>query len=62
MKNDTPNDLYASDKEESDSVGLTIRLPRPLRDQFAALCASRDIEMSKVLRRFIEREVATHKS
>jgi hypothetical protein len=53
-------DLYASEKETSDTVTMAVRMPRELRDDFAALCASRNIEMAVVIRRFLEREVSNN--
>jgi predicted DNA-binding protein len=52
------NDLYATDKPATnDSVVLAIRLPKEQREKFKALCESRNIDVSVVLRRFIEREL-----
>lgn len=55
-------DLYEPDPVTQDTVSLNVRMPTGLRAEFTALCASRNTEVSKVIRRFIEREVAAAKA
>lgn len=51
-------DLYAPDSKESTEVSsLNVRLPKKLHDDFTAMCKSRGVQPSKVVRRFLEREV-----
>jgi hypothetical protein len=59
MSNTTNNDdLYASDTiPDSETVTIAFRVPKELRTKFNELCESRNVEVSKVLRRFIEREI-----
>lgn len=55
-------DLYAPEsKDTSDVVSFNVRMPRKLRDEFTAMCESRGIEASKVIRRFLERELQVTK-
>lgn len=54
-------DLYETDAPTGDIVSLNVRMPAELRAQFTELCSSRNVEVSKVIRRFIEREIAAAK-
>lgn len=52
------NSLYAPVKQDKEPVvRLVIKLPESLREQFKALCQRKDVDMSVVLRRFMEQEV-----
>lgn len=42
-------------------IQLTIKLPRDLRDRFAALCTRRDLTASQVIRRFMTEALASDK-
>jgi hypothetical protein len=52
-------DLYKkeSPKAKEKPVTIAIKVSPSLRDAFNELCAERDIEVAKVLRRFIMREL-----
>ena len=59
MNGISDRDLYATEESAHDKMAtLNVRVPTKLRDDFAALCKSKNIEMSKVIRRFLEGEIA----
>jgi len=51
------NELYENDEAEQ-TVPLNIRIPAELKEAFLAKCAEHGTTMTKVLRKFIEREVS----
>lgn len=52
-------DLYApATKAEKEMAVLSVRVPRQLRDQFSELCKSRGIEVTTVIKRFLESEIS----
>lgn len=60
MNND---DLYASEpKANEKQVTLAFRLSESTREEFKKLCDSRNVDMSVVLKRFIERELKASKA
>lgn len=53
------NNLYAPVvAKEDEHVILAVKMPKSLREQFKAHCAKFDLDMSVVLRRFMETEIA----
>ena len=62
MTTQTSPDLYAPKATlGEDSVTLAVKMPRTMRSDFTALCKSKGIDMSEVIRRFIDRELAASK-
>lgn len=52
------NDLYANEVENNAfMVTMAVRIPRDMREDFTKLCHSRNIDVTKVIRRFIQREL-----
>lgn len=59
MENIMTTNLYAPVvAKEDEHVILAVKMPKSLREQFKAHCAKFDLDMSVVLRRFMETEIA----
>ena len=52
-------DLYAPEVKDAkeETVSLNVRMTKQMRDDFTKHCESRGVEVAKVIRRFIEREL-----
>lgn len=51
--------LYAAPaRETSETVIFAVKMPKTLRDEFKAHCAKFNLDMSIVIRRFMEAEIA----
>lgn len=60
-RQDQRDELYAPDEPEQ-LVSLNIRVPMDVRTEFMEVCQTYGTTMTKVLRKFIEREIANNKS
>lgn len=56
-----PTNLYESNKGVTNNVNVAFKLPKALKEEFTALCKSRNVEVSLVLRRFVESQVTDSK-